>query len=230
MKTLYDVLGVSAEATTEQIENAYKFAFESLSNSNRSAEENLIKGRALKEAYSVLSSPNRREAYDAKLKGKSQVTYQVVEKAGFPWIQMACAFLLIGGCFIFYKVQSHKAEVERAALAAAKAKAEAEQAEKLAEAEKIRLEQSRLEAQRQDEARQRFETERVRIEGQYVHSKNQMAEERATREKAQSERQAQYEKRQAQYEKQREEQAAAARSRNEVAAMRRALDMPISRR
>jgi curved DNA-binding protein CbpA len=223
MKSLYDVLGVSSQATAAQIEQGYKFCLDSFVSASRASnEEDIIRAKAIREAYAVLSSPSRRQAYDEKLKAREQVTYQVIEKVGFPWVKISLVFLMVAGS-IYYKIHSDKAEAESIALkAAAKEKAAVEIAEKLASAEQAALEQQRLQQQRLAEANRQREMEQARREGQQIHERLQRAEAQAAREKEQAERQARYEK-------QREEQAAQARSRNEISAMERALSIPIRR-
>ncbi|HJV73867.1 MAG TPA: DnaJ domain-containing protein [Noviherbaspirillum sp.] len=221
MKTLYDVLGVSSQASAAQIEAGYKFCLESLA-SKESNDEELIRAKAIKEAYDVLSSPSRRQTYDEKLKSKTQVTYQVVEKEEFPWLKIAFVLLLLGGGFFLYKHQANKAETERLALEAAKVKAQAEIAEKEATAAAARLEQQRIQEQRNAEINHQREMEQARREGQLIHERMQRMEAQAAREKEREEQQARYER-------QREEQAAQARKRSEIAAMERALSIPIRR-
>jgi curved DNA-binding protein CbpA len=213
MKTLYDVLGVSKLATFAQIEAGYKFCMESLTaNEDASMHEDvLIQAKALKEAYAVLSSPSRRQDYDAKLKGREQVSYQVVETAGFPWVSitMICLALIGGG--VYYKVRVHQQEVERVALEAAKAKADAEQAANLAAAEQAKLDQqTQLEAANQQRA-----TDQSRREGQQIHDQLQRDTAMANQ--------------QVKFESARADQAAQIKARNDLAAWQRALNIPIVR-
>ncbi|HXA48325.1 MAG TPA: DnaJ domain-containing protein, partial [Burkholderiaceae bacterium] len=146
MKTLYDVLGVSNQATAAQIEAGYKFCLDALTAEGRTSthEDDTILAKALKEAFAVLSSPSRRQDYDRKLKEKEQVRYQEVEKSSSPWIPATVMVLALIGGGVYYKIQAHNQEVERIALETAKAKAEAEQAAKLAEAEEARVQQQAL--------------------------------------------------------------------------------------
>jgi curved DNA-binding protein CbpA len=234
MKTLYDILGVGMQASPAQIEQAYKSGLHSLGGDVKTmVETDLLKAKALKEAYSVLSIPSRRQAYDDKLKGRPQssphAAYQVVEQAPFPWIKAAIAALLLIGGFTYYKAQEHKAAMERAAAEATKAGAAAELAAKQVEVEQARLDQQRLAAQRQAEAQQKYEIERARTEGQLINTQNQAAEAKAARDKAQAEREKAQAERQKQLDQAREEQAARTHSQNDIAAMQRALNIPIHR-
>ena len=70
MKTLYDVLGVAADATHSQIENGYRVCLEAFIDSQgtvETAEADARRMRLIREAYLLLSSPKRRSAYDRRL-------------------------------------------------------------------------------------------------------------------------------------------------------------------
>ncbi|GEM_PF-1120365 len=69
MKTLYSILGVSPDASSAQIETAYAELLEKLGavSAAPSGEENRIRLIAIKEAYSVLSEPLKRQLYNQKL-------------------------------------------------------------------------------------------------------------------------------------------------------------------
>ena len=222
MNTLYDVLGISRQTTAAQIEQGYKFSMESLvgSGDDKSPDEILGRAKAIKEAYAILSSSSRRQAYDDKLKLREQVSYTIVEKKGFPWGIVVMAAVLLTACFGYYKMQARKAEVQRIAFEVEKAKIESEQAAKLAEAEQTRLEQQNLQEKRRAEANQQRETEQARREGQQIHYQMQAVEAQVARENAQAERQVKMDR-------QREELAAQARSQNQTRAMQRALSIPI---
>lgn len=230
MKTLYDVLGVSAQATPAQIELAYKFCLDSLlQGGGNSPEDDLNRGKALKEAYAVLSSPIRRAEYDERLKARDRVVYEVVENDGFPWVKALLATLVVLTAFGIYTYQARKMEVERVALETARIKAEAELAAKRAQEMEARLEQQRLQELRLAEAQRQREIEQARREGLQVHESLRRMDEQAARERDREEKERQRAEQQARYEKQREEQAAQARKRNEIAAMERALRMPLPR-
>ncbi|MQR02146.1 DnaJ domain-containing protein [Glaciimonas soli] len=228
MNTLYDILGVSRQTTAAQIEQGYKFSMESLKSDgdNKSTEEILAHSRAIKEAYAILSSSSRRQAYDDKLKLKEQTNYEVVEKKDFPWgiaaIITVIALLLVAGLG-YSKIQAHKeAEAQRMAFEIEKAKVDAEQAAKLADAEQARLEQqARLDQNRADAIR-RSEAAQAHREGQQIDFQMQAAAAQAARDKAQADRQAKWDQ-------QREEQAAQARTQNQNWALERAINTPIRR-
>ena len=225
MNTLYDILGLSRQTTAAQIEQGYKFSMESLisEGDNYSPEDILVRSRSIKEAYAVLSSPSRRQAYDDKLKLKEQVSYEVVEKKNVPWLAIAMIAVLSVTGLGYYKVQAHKAaEAQRIAIETEKAKSEAEQAAKQAEMEQARLEQQILQDKRLADANQRREAEQARRDGQQIHYQLQAVDAQVARDKAQAERQAKSDK-------QREELAAQARSQSQTWAMQRALSIPIPR-
>lgn len=222
MTTLYEILGLSQNATVEQIDQAYILQTEKLKNESKSPEVEALKLKAIKEAYYVLSSPVRRQSYNDKLFSAKQLTYETIETTSSPWLKIALlSAALLGGGIYYYKQES-KARAEQIAMEAAKAKAEADKAAALAAAEQANLERTQLlERQRAltDEQRQ---MEQARREGQQIQYTLAQQEEQAARERAQAERQEKYEH-------DREEQAARIRVQNQNAAMQRALNIPINR-
>lgn len=70
MKTLYDLLGVAADATHSQIEHGYRESLESYIDGHGlgQSEEDTKRMRAIRDAYLLLSSPRRRRSYDKRLK------------------------------------------------------------------------------------------------------------------------------------------------------------------
>lgn len=232
MTTLYDVLGLGRQASAAQVAQAYQASLESLvaDSGHENYERDMIRAKAIREAYAILSSPARREAYDAKLRLKEQPpVYEVVEKPGVPWKAIAIGAAIVAAAAGYYKVEARRAEVERVALETLKAKIQADAAAKLAEAEESRLSQQILQERRQADLVQMRQAEEARRYGKQIHDDLQRAEERAARDKVQAERDKANAERQARYEKLQEEQAAQNRSRNEVANMQRALNIPIVR-
>lgn len=222
MNTLYDVLGVSRQTSAAQIDQAYRSVVETLAGNGDNVEGDMIRAKAIKEAHAILSSPSRRQAYDEKLRIKEQVTYQVVEKPGMPWISLALIGLMLAASFGYYKYQMHRAAVERMALEAATAKIAAEAAARLVEVEELRLAQQLVQENVRAEAMRRHDSERARGDGQRIHFELQNAEAQAAREKENA-------ARQLKMERMREEQAAEARLRNQTTAMQRALAIPVPR-
>lgn len=223
MRNLYEILGLSSSATSLQIEQAYRVRLHALKDSQRllSEAENL-ELRAVEEAYSVLSSPSRKERYDQKLAALNRpVQYEVVEAHPTPWLKiiLISAALLFGGIY-WYNSQQNKARIEQLKIEEAKAKAEADKAEKLAEAEKAVAESERIRAQQIAEQNSRREMEQARYLGQRAHLETQHVE--ASRQRA-----IELEERQAKLAQMREEQAARARIQQQNAAMERALNRPV---
>lgn len=70
MKTLYDVLGVQANATHSQIEHGYRVSLEAYIDSQGpgQTEESVRRMRNIRDAYLLLSSPAKRRAYDKRLR------------------------------------------------------------------------------------------------------------------------------------------------------------------
>lgn len=226
MQTLYDVLGLSRLATQQQIDLAYNQNIESLTNESNSAsiEQNAIQAKAIKEAYSILSSPPRRQNYDTSLRAKEQVSYQIVEQPPTPWGKIIIAFSVVAACLLFYNHQQNKAEKERKALEVQQAQAKAMQAEQEALVEQTRIEQQKLYTQRQAEARRNYEMERARYEGNVLSERNRNFDERTARDQ---ERAKQQEAQLASNDAARRDREAKNRAANEAAAMRRALQMPV---
>lgn len=164
MKTLYEVLGVSRQATQPEIERAYQVTLAALAiePATLTAEERDIREKVIREAYVILSSPHRRSAYDEKLRNKSRPTEPAISSSPLPWQKIVATLVLVVGSLYVYQVQANKAEVELAALEAKRAEAEADRAEQLALAEQARLEQQKLQEKRAIQAKQDYEIAQVR--------------------------------------------------------------------
>lgn len=228
MNTLYDVLGLSRNTNAKQIEQAYQSIIASFTGEGRNDEEDMIRAKAVKEAFVILSSPSRRQAYDDKLKVKEQpLTFEVVDKPGMPWISMAVFALIMAGAFGVYKVHEKKVEVARIALEAEKARVAAEEATRLAEAEEAKLARQQIWDKNQAEQNRLREIERARSDGQRIHNELQWADAQATRAMEQAAREKEYAARNARNERLQEERAAQQRARQQVYDMQRALAIPI---
>ncbi|MES2071885.1 MAG: DnaJ domain-containing protein [Pseudomonadota bacterium] len=204
MATLYEILGVDKLATSAQIELGYKQSLRKLTESaeHDDSEEGLLHVRVLKEAYTVLSSPSRRQNYDEKLGGTHSV--RADDRSSFPWIKMTLfAAVLIAGGLAYHRVQLNNQRIEQEA---AQAKAAKEQAEKEALAAKQRLEEEKQLA----EAR-RWETEQIRRDSQLSHEKYVQFQAQAKRDKEM------------------EERMAIRKSQEQTEAWKRALAIPIRR-
>lgn len=229
MNTLYDVLGISSQTNATQIEQGYRSIMASLNGDGANYEQDMIRAKAIKEAYAILSSPARRQAYDEKLKLKEQVSYQVVETPGVPWGSLAAIGLVLVASLGIYKYHAQKVELERVALEAAKAKTAAQEAASLREAEESRLAQQLLRDKSQAESNRQREAEQARQDGQRIHYELQVADAQAEREKERVEYDKERTARAVKYERLEDERAAQNRSRNQIANMQRALAIPILR-
>jgi curved DNA-binding protein CbpA len=228
MQTLYDVLGLGGQATEQQIEHAYKLNLDTLTGPDNveNMERNAIRAKAVKEAYSILSSPIRRQNYDANLKKKPvAVSYEIVEKAPFPWMWIIVGLLIIGATFLYYTQQRQRAEIERQAIAAEQAKAEADRAEQEAISEQAKIAQQKIFDQRQADRQRDAEMNTSRREGQMIQIQNQRMEDQIARDKARDEQHAA----QAAQIAANAPRLARMRSDAEIAAMRRALAIPITK-
>jgi curved DNA-binding protein CbpA len=223
MNTLYDILGLGRSASAEQIERAYQERMESMKTADAmSSEESINRLRAIREAYLVLSAPQKRAVYDQKLKSRETVSYEVVESKSTPWawILLSCA-ILIGGA-AYYHSEQKKQQLAELELKAAKEKAEAEKAARAAEAQQAALERELLAKRQQEEAANQRLNAIAQQEGRAIHSELERAKIQAERDRDQKERVARQDE-------QRSQQEAEARSRNEIARMQRALSIPIAR-
>lgn len=103
-KSLYEILGVSIEATAAEIKAAYDARV--AQRGNGSSDHDRAARVALNEAFSVLANEQRRAAYDARLRSVSATAGVATTSADVPgpsrqWmIATALAVLLIGGWFV----------------------------------------------------------------------------------------------------------------------------------
>lgn len=157
MRTLYDVLGVSRSATASQIEAAYRSAIDGLAGGADGSDE-LLRAKAVGEAWRVLGTEHRRDAYDARLRHKDQDTVHliVVQKTSHWPAILALAALLIGGA-VWYKVQVRRVAAEQTAFEAMRAQADATAAARQAEAEDSRLARQVLDERRRAEEQRAYE-------------------------------------------------------------------------
>lgn len=98
MKSLYSILGVPPDASVSQIETAYATQLSELGTTP--TQDDRVRLTALKEAYSVLSDPTRRQLYNQKLFAPQTLSTGVsyaapVEVADTPWLDTK-KILLIG--------------------------------------------------------------------------------------------------------------------------------------
>lgn len=200
-KSLYDLLEVSPTASQDSIAVSYrrlhaKFAELQSSSDNEDATNQLI---ALREAYSTLSNPERRAAYDEKLAARATVE-QSQDGEPRSYAKLLVLLALIGACgFGYARYQSNLAQ--QAALEREKAAAEVRLAEIEAQRERERLAQERH-AARQEESQREQEERRAR----YERERDQEYGRQISRDLQRQEASAQYEKQREDQRKLREEQ------------------------
>jgi curved DNA-binding protein CbpA len=224
MNTLYDILGIGRQATSEQIEQAYKEQLDALkAEEGTDPKDGINRIRVVREAYLQLSSPTRRRNYDESLRAKETVSYQIVDQKPVPWVAILLAsVVLAAGGLYYYQSNLEKTRLVQLQLEADKAKAEANKAAELAAAEQAALERSILLKRQQQEAANQRLSEQARYEGQRIHAEIQQAAQQAARDKERRDQQAKADEARAQ-------QEAQMRSRNDIARMERALSIPIRR-
>lgn len=229
MGTLYDVLGLNRLSNPTQIEQGYRTALENLSGGDAQVEQDMIRAKAIREAYAILSSPARRDAYDAQLKFKEQAPVQAVAEQRNHWLPIGLIALALIAALAYSNHHSKKLEIERVALETAKAKNAADAAALVAQAEEARLENARLSEKSRADAIRSREVEQARYEGQRIREQEQAAEYQADRHRQFAERQQESATRRAKYEQAQEERVAQMRNYQREMDMRRALAIPIVR-
>lgn len=193
-KTLYDLLEVSSQASQETIQASFQRL---IANLNLDAPENSgnqdLANRfiLLKDAYTTLSNPHRRAAYDKNLEAKESIA-NAVEIEPF-WngqrILMAIAFLTMAVGFVSWRqVEAEKIKAEEERIRAEQHIAEVQANQ---ESEAARLEREKINAQ----SRQDAEFERARRETDWRQRQNEYAE-LATQRQAQYQKQSEERKRQ----------------------------------
>lgn len=229
MGTLYDVLGLNRQSNAAQIEQGYRTALENLSGGDAQYEQDIIRAKAIKEAYAVLSSPVRRDAYDAQLKIREQAACPVAEPYPMPWLPIGLIVLALIAGLAYSSHRSKTLEIERIALETAKTKHAADEADRLARMEEAKLEEARLSEKRHADAVRSREAEQARYEGQRIREQEQSAEYQAERRREYAESRQESATQRAKYEQAQEERAAQIRNYQREMNMRRALDIPIVR-
>lgn len=110
MKTHYQSLGISRDASAAQIRDAYQHGMDELVLAQQYATEEELKIRrlVLRDAHHVLSSPVRRQNYDARLDGRrigrDQATHRRAMRRGILWL-LIVGMLTLGA----YVRQQHQA-------------------------------------------------------------------------------------------------------------------------
>lgn len=207
-KSLYDLLEVSNAASQESIAVNYRrlhahYAELQSGSEGEDATNRLI---ALREAYSTLSNPERRKAYDDKLAARDAA--EIIQEApGRSYIKALFLAAIIGASGLGYA--KYQASREQAIMEKEKAAAEVRMAEIAAQREREREERERVAARQADyqrqqaEARERYERERDLAYGRQVSRDIQRGEEMARLEKQREEQRKQREEQQRQYEAER---------------------------
>jgi curved DNA-binding protein CbpA len=206
-KTLYEILGVKEQASADEIKEAYirrVAAYQAAATMHDEA-------KFLKDAYDILSDPNKRKTYDASLgmgAQMPQIVY-VEEKSGVSpkVIVLVGALVLLGG---WYYVRSSE-EQERLKIERATQLIQAQQAlEKQRQEQQAAVQERQLDMSQQNQ--QRWADERKVQQDKYYLDQVQRQQEAAERRqkyeeqqrKLQEQREADMRARQAQAENQRQ--------------------------
>ncbi|MDB5958928.1 MAG: hypothetical protein JWP59_222 [Massilia sp.] len=220
MRTLYDVLGLSRSASTAQVETAYRTALAELGKTGTDADD-MIRAKAIGEAYSILGSPTRREAYDARLRHKETAPVTiVVEEKRTPWLPIIALAVVLVAALTYYKVQAQRTAAAAAAVEAITAAAAAAEAARLQEAVESRQAQQVLNERRRAEEQRRREIAMARMEPRVVYVERETESISAERRREQTLERIKAEQRN-------EEMLARQRIHEQTIGMQRALDIPI---
>jgi curved DNA-binding protein CbpA len=193
--TLYDLLEVSQSASAETISAAYQrlrgLHTEQAAGGDEDATNRLI---ALREAFSTLSDPGRRQRYDDGLIAR-ELSHEAAP-ASRPFLKLVVIAIIVGFFGLTYSrhqtaQQVARLETERLAATAKQAEAEA----RMAEVEARRATEERLAADREerkrlrDEAMERSSRERDIAYGQQISRNLERAEAESQRAKWREEQQ-----------------------------------------
>lgn len=203
--TLYDILEVSKIASQEGIADSYKRLFAHYSgesaNGNEDATNRLI---GLREAYSTLSNPDKRKAYDQRLAASEYGVSYEENQPRFSYLKVLLIVSILGICGVVYsknKASEEQARLQKEETAAALRFAELEVQK--AREEKLAADQAEYQ-RRRDEAYERSNRERDYNYGKQVSRDIQNAETLARWEKEKEKRQQENEERQKQYDAERQ--------------------------
>lgn len=206
--TLYNLLEVSATASQEGIDASYqRLRAQQVAKQTAGDEDATNRLIALREAYSTLSDPARRQAYDDKLATRAAAE-QLEAEPRRSYAKTLVAAALIAACGVgFARYQSNQEqkialEKEKAAAAVRLAEIEAKRERENAERERQEARQADYQRQR-DEARERAERERDMAYGRQISRDIQRGEAMAQRDKQREDQQRQREEQQRQYEAER---------------------------
>lgn len=185
--TLYDLLEVNQSASADAIAAGYKRLHaqhaELAAKGDEDATNRMI---ALREAFTTLSEPGRRQRYDDSLATRDQEVE--TEPAGRPFVKLIVIACIVGFFGITYKKyqtaqETARLEAERVVAAAKQAETEAIKAQadaRLAAEERYALERAERQRQR-DEAMERANRERDIAYGNQVSHNLERAEAEARR-------------------------------------------------
>ena len=219
--TLYDLLEVSATASPESIAASHqRLRAHFLAQQAAGDEDATNRLIALREAFTTLSDPVRRQAYDDRLAARA-AGEPMAEEPPRSFAKILIGVALIGACgFGYAKYQANqeqKMALEKEKAAAAVRLAEIEAQRERAERELREARQAEYQRSR-EEARERAERERDLAYGRQISRDNQRSEAMALREKQREE---QREAQQRQREEQQRHYEAERRLAQEKAALRR---------
>lgn len=221
--SLYDLLEVSATASPESIAASHqRLRAHFLAQQAAGDEDATNRLIALREAFTTLSDPVRRQAYDDRLAARA-AGEPMAEEPPRSFAKILIGVALIGACgFGYAKYQANQEqkmalEKEKAAAAVRLAEIEAQRERERAERELREARQAEYQRSR-EEARERAERERDLAYGRQISRDIQRGEAMALREKQREE---QREAQQRQREEQQRHYEAERRLAQEKAALRR---------
>lgn len=221
MKTLYSILGVGSEATTEQIERAYTNFRSKLQSGadGLSTEEISNQMVAIREAYSTLTNPILRQRYDQKI---SETNFQYADGGsgyahavesgrsfGFKTVLLV-GVIVLAGIYLYNNnvkereklriAHEHEVQMKAVQIAEDRQKQEAkvqdiilDKSTSNAEGQRLRMEQ--LQFERESAQQQQLDLQRQRMEMQQQQQRQQEEANRQRQEQQRKQQQLQSEKR-----------------------------------
>lgn len=177
MRTLYELLGVSTEASPNEITQAFTTQAEKLravDPSHSQFADAEIRLKALREAYDILSDPSRRASYDARLAAKLNPSVTTEQSTGFAWTPVKIlavvavgVVVLTGAAQVF--VQWQAVSASRAAME----RSQADMRERMEMEQQMNSAVSEAAQARREEYEQRREAERAEREARLAEQRHQ---------------------------------------------------------
>jgi curved DNA-binding protein CbpA len=148
MATLYDILGLAPDATTEDVNRAYASRREADAGGSAGSDRGTLDAMAWREAHAILSNPARRQAYDRKLALAAAPAPVRAEPHPVPWGAIAlCIGVLLAALALYLQFARDRAQADLAARENSRLAAEVEKARARADSARAEADLARREVQ-----------------------------------------------------------------------------------